>query len=845
MFRINATSFLVAISVPAVVIVGLTSSPQPAHAAPPGCAAYTQPVFQRLNPQSGAQLITANAAESDQAGAHYGYTQDNQVAFRASTSGTGTVVVRRLTRSSPTDAVWTADAAEIARLTAAGYRDAGGNFLAGSQASPCLVEVRELTKGGLHRQGADPTLIESWQRAGWTLGPVSFYAAPASSAPVSSAPSASAPVSSAPSASAPASPAPSASAPASSAPSASAPASPAPSASAPVSPAPSASASASPAPSATANAALPTGPTDLDATGRTIPDSNYAIPAGAIFIAPSGNDAERGTKTAPVRTLARAIALAPGGGTIVFRGGTYRDAYRSGSTYAIAYKGLTLQAYPHEKPWLDGSDVVAASRWTSDGHGHWSTAWSTPEFCGGRYYDAPPTSSRTACTYPDMIHGTATNPVPADPQQVFADGVRQRQSATLAGVSATTFYYDWSARQLYIGVNPASRTIELSRRPMALVLAGNSRNYVLGLGFRRYASYGNEGVNGAVYVGGFTTVKDSAFVDNAGLGLAFSLRTQPSSVSHSVFVGNSYTGLAANGTSEKGSVPDDDFLLADSLFDNNNAEDLGVGCTVSCGQAAVKFAHLRGYTVTGNLIENTGGGAVGLWCDLDCTSGVLTRNVVRDQPKSSGIFVEVGATTIVADNLVTGNLYGISVASATTKIYNNTVVDNVQAIRIYDDHRSRGMDWGGKIWHDVGPDTTGVEVRNNLTYSTSYSVIAFPMTPGSIAPNTGAEAFFASIDHNVLFQASDKNPTFVQWTTLSGKTTAFKSRAALTEATGFDGSGVWVSGVDPFVNRAGRDYRLKSAYVGLLKPAPLPADVAAALGVRAGTTVLAGAALRR
>ena len=786
--RLRAAHTLLALTLASAAVLAAPAVTQSASAAPSFCSAFDQPVYQRINPKNGAQLITLNATEATQAGAKYGYSDNVGVAFKASRSGRGTVAVHRLSRSKPTDAVWTASTSEITRLKKSGYADQGGNFLAATTADSCLVGVTALTRSGMHRQSADPATVSALLRAGWVSAGISFYVAPAKttqpSAPVTTKP--------------------------------------------------------------VTEPGLPTGPTGLDVTGRTIPDTNYPIPSGAIFIDPNGNDAKAGTRSAPVRTVNRAIDLAPRNGTVVFRGGVYRDAYRtkSGSGYAIISKGLTLQAYPHESPWLDGSDAVPASRWTSDGHGHWSTAWSTPDFCGDHYYQAAPNSTKTACTYPDMIHGSATNPIPADPQQAFVNGTPFHQTDTLAKVTGSNFFYDWSARRLYVGANPSSHTIELSKRPMALVLAGTSRNSVLGLGFRRFASYPREGVNAAVYVGGFATVKNSAFVDNAGIGLSFSLRAEPSSVVHSVFIGNGFTGLAANGTSEHSGVPTDRFLVQDNAFVRNNAEETGIGCTVSCGQAAVKLAHMRGYTITGNLVQQTGGGAVGLWCDLDCSGGVYTNNVVRDQPKSSGIFVEVGDTTIVANNLITGNLYGISVASATTKIYNNTLVDNVQAIRIYDDHRSRGKNWGGKVWLDVGPDTTGVQIGNNLAYSTSYSIIAFPMTPGSVAPNTGAERFFTSIDHNAFFQASATHPTFVKLTTLAGSIDSYKTKAAFGAATGFAQNSVWISGVDPFVDRAGGDYRLKSQYAAMLKTAPMPADVASALGLKAGTTVLAGAARR-
>ena len=806
--RLRSTALRTAFTAVAVTLGAAVLSPavtQVAAATTTSCASYSQPAYQRVNPKTGAQLITLNAGEAAKAPASYGYAQYLGVAFKASGLRKSTVVVHRLTRSKPTDAYWSANAAEIAKLKKAGYADQGGNFLASATANSCVVAVYGLSKGPLHRQSADAATVASLKKAGWT----SFYAAPAksvaSTAPVSLPKPTPTPTPAPKPTPTPApkptptptpkptptpTPAPKPAPTPTPAPTPSPTASPSATASPSPTVSPTPTPEPTPSPSPVTDSGLPTGPTDLDPSGQSIPDTAYPIPAGAIFISPTGADTNPGTLAAPVKSLNRAIDLAPANGTIVFRGGTYRDSHsKSSTTYTIAGKGVTLQAYPHEKPWLDGSDAVPAASWTADGAGHWSTPWSTPDFCGAKYYNAAPHTSKTACTYSDMIHGSATNPVPADPQQVFVDGDRQHQTNTLDKVDGSNFSYDWSARRMYIGVDPDAHPVELTKRPMAVVLAGANRNTILGLGFRRYASYPYEGVNAAVYVGGFATVKDSA-------------------------------------------------------FSHNNWEDTGVGCTVSCGQAAVKLAHMRGYRITGNLVQSTGGGAVGLWCDLDCSAGVYTSNVVRDQPKSSGIFVEVGDTTIVAGNLVTGNVYGISVASAHTEIYNNTLIDNVQAIRIYDDHRSRGEDWGGKVWNDVGPDTTGVSIANNLAYSTSYSIIAFPMTAGSVAPNTGAESFFSSIDHNAFFQASGGSPTFVKMTSLAGVVDSYKDYATMGQATGFERDSVWTSGADPLVDRARGDYRLKSQYAAQLGMAPVPADVAAALGLKPNTAVGMGAGLR-
>jgi len=113
-------------------------------------------------------------------------------------------------------------------------------------------------------------------------------------------------------------------------------------------------------------AMMPATPGGLDRTGTTVPLTNYPIPTGAVFMSPQGADEHAGTRSAPVRTLNRAISLAPAGGTIVLRGGEYRDWYhnRGATSYRVVRKSLTFQAYPGEAPWLNGADLVSASAFT-------------------------------------------------------------------------------------------------------------------------------------------------------------------------------------------------------------------------------------------------------------------------------------------------------------------------------------------------------------------------------------------------------------------------------------------------------------------------------------------------
>src|SRR4051812_24170353 len=58
----------------------------------------------------------------------------------------------------------------------------------------------------------------------------------------------------------------------------------------------------------------------------TVPDSDYAYPSDAMFVAPGGNDANAGSLGAPLATVGRAISVATAGATIVLRSGIYREA---------------------------------------------------------------------------------------------------------------------------------------------------------------------------------------------------------------------------------------------------------------------------------------------------------------------------------------------------------------------------------------------------------------------------------------------------------------------------------------------------------------------------------------
>jgi hypothetical protein len=599
-----------------------------------------------------------------------------------------------------------------------------------------------------------------------------------------------------------------------------------------------------------ANSADTSTPVNLDESGRTLPDTAYSAPAGAIYLATTGSDAASGTSSAPVKTLNRAIALVPAGGTIVVRGGTYRDWYNKSGSPGIITKTLTIQAYPHEKVWFDGTDPIASSQFQSDGAGHWYTTWNTPSFCMANYYHVPfkspsHTPANDQCSYWDNSLDTQ-NPMAVDPQMVFSDGKYLHEVSSLKEATGDTFYYQQDTTnktgRIYLGFNPSGHSMEATARPTALVITG-TYSKVLGIGFKRYASnvYGST-TTGAVYARAIGALfENDAFVQNAGPG--YSGAVQQTTIRHSLFVGNGANGIVANGHMRSGTP--DNAMIENSLFKGNNAERFDTDCSASCAAANIKLNHMVGFTVRNSIIADAGGEASGVWCDLACSNGVIVNNVVQGNG-SHGIFYEVSNTGIIASNLVADNGgRGIQLASANTKVFNNTLVGQLLAFNIYDDQRSPGVDG----WTDVGPNTTNVELANNVVSGTNNMINCGPPQKSgkNQAPNTGCSQFFSLLDYNWYYQEASGSSVSFKFANLGQTTgTTYKSVGAFTTATGLDGhsmGSVAGTGAAPLSiasvgNTATVQAKSTTSYGA---GTAIPADVAKALGISQTTGLSRGA----
>lgn len=582
----------------------------------------------------------------------------------------------------------------------------------------------------------------------------------------------------------------------------------------------------------------------LPSTAAGTLDTNYAIPAGSLFVATNGSDSNIGTQAAPLGTLAAALRKAPAGRTIVVRGGVYRQGisdpgtggYPNGTLWTSRLaSNVTVQAYPHETVWFDGTDV--AGGWVRDGNG-WSAPWSTPTFCGSKYYSVA-IKNQTAtgpCSHVDVLMpGTATG----SPQMVFKNGRQISEVDTLGEAKGDSFFYDQAKRRIHLGFDPSGLTIEAAKRAQALAIHDTTNLSIKGIGFRRYGS--NEYTNatsGAVALNATRglLIERSVITENAGGGL-LSWQGVNLTVRSSYLSANGFTGMLADGSyrqRDQGKAAKDDLVLEYSRLDRNNLDGFGVNCSASCSSAGAKFSMMLSFTVRGNSFShNAGGRASGFWCDMACEQGRIYGNAAIGNDRH-GILYEISNSGMIASNVMAGNGFvsggsGLMVSAANTRIYNNTIADNWNNVLLYDDPRPTG--------YGAGPNSANMAFVNNIVTGGDLNRPQVTLRGGtqSVAGNTLASAFVKAYDYNSYHRPTGSSRWWLNWEEKAFVNELYQDPSALTKARGFAAHDRHVqTAADPFfVNKAAGGYRLRSGVSEIGSGAPLPADIASVLGVKA------------
>ena len=213
-----------------------------------------------------------------------------------------------------------------------------------------------------------------------------------------------------------------------------------------------------------------------DAGALPLGQASYPVPSNAVFVSPGGSDSSSGKILAPVRTIARAAALAPSNGTIVLRAGAHHE-----TVTLPGHKALTIQNYPGEAAWLDGSTPVTG--WVKSGSVWVRSGW-TAEF------DSSPTYTKGAAdgNRANWRFVNSAHPMAAHPDQVFVNRSPLEQVSSRAAVGPGKFYADYAANQLVMGTDPSGQQVRASDLGGAAITVTAAGTVIRGIAIARYAT---------------------------------------------------------------------------------------------------------------------------------------------------------------------------------------------------------------------------------------------------------------------------------------------------------------------------------------------------------------------
>ena len=550
------------------------------------------------------------------------------------------------------------------------------------------------------------------------------------------------------------------------------------------------------------------GPGGVVAGAPLLGTTAYPVPPGAVVVAPTGDDAAPGTLEAPVRTVARAIDLAPSGATIVLRGGSYHE-----SVTVWAGKRLTLQAHPYEQVWFEGSSPLAG--FEREGAVWVRSGW-TAEFDSTPCYNA----ERCATSDVDFQFVGPSYPMAAHPDQVWIDGTALRQVSALGQVVTGTFYVDDAGDRLYVGSDPSGRDVRASDLADAITVNGPG-SVVRGVGVRRYGTSIPE-VATVKLVGEGTVLEDVLVSDNATTGVT-AVRSDVT-LRNVTSTRNGMLGIHANTA--------DRLRLINVAVTGNNVEHFKTAPVAG----GFKITKSRGVEVRDSLFDANLG--TGVWVDESVHGIVLAGNTIT-RNGSHGISLELSAEATVVDNLLVDNAReGLKVNNTSgVRIWNNVVVGGNRAVWIVQDRRlAADPSVPGRDLRQPQPDPTMTWLLGPVTVSGNVFSHASTGSPCvlCVEDTTGgrtAEQMGVAAEANVYNRSGTGTPaSLVSWSAGAAPPGEYGDLASFAAATGQERAG-WASDGPSVVDAAGG---LVVTVPDGVAP-PLPADVAAVAGVPEGT----------
>lgn len=550
---------------------------------------------------------------------------------------------------------------------------------------------------------------------------------------------------------------------------------------------------------------LPTGPAGwvepapMTVGSLPVGSATYGVPDSGqvLFVSPSGSDSAAGTLAAPKQTLAGALSAVNasfGAAFIVMRAGTYHESL-------TVSKAVTIQAYPSEAVWLDGSS--AYSSWTGSG------PWTAP-----LGVDWAPVSTTG---YPLTTYAQGNLP-----EQVWIDDVAQLQVADGATPAAGQFSVNRTAHTVTIGTDPSGKQVRVAELNTALTVSAQVKLY--GFGIRRYSPLVQEGLSGLVYFGGTSqgsTVENMVFQDCYAVGLVSARALTVRDITVQDCGGAGMQVTTASGFSMER------FVIRRCNRNLWKAQPITAG---------IKVTRTEGILLKDGLVSDIPD-AMGVWFDVSVTKSIVANVAVDGTTVMSAPVMQLGLHSELSDGglysdgqhtswyvncRVTNTKHGIKFLDAGHTTVANCKVDSYSSVGIYlqqDERRNSGtsnLDPNVVPW--VG---RGTGLLNNDIGPGPLQVIAYHDPPTGDPLLLGWD-FFARIAGNWMRTLS--SGSMFQLGKADGARSSYNTLAALAASPSTVGSSVG---------------KLGTNYVGTVAPADataeaLPGDIAALLGIPRG-----------
>lgn len=541
--------------------------------------------------------------------------------------------------------------------------------------------------------------------------------------------------------------------------------------------------------------------------------ARYRIPEGAVFVSPSGDDSNSGQQDSPFKTISHAVKVGPTNGTVVVRGGTYRET-------VTMYKTMTIQNSPGEAVWLDGS-IRMNDGWVKSGDAWRKDNWVETNFDNSPTYTrGAPDGTTEFWTFINPKH-----PMAANPEQVYINDVALTQVASREDVKAGTFYVDRRGHDLYLGTNPNGQKVDVSSRIRALEVRADN-TVIRGIGVRRYSP----------------SVPDIASVtlENPGAKMENVVIENASTTGLGVMKEN----VVLNQVTVKGSgmlgihgKNADNLKMSKMLVTRNNSEHFN-WAPVAGGMKVGKSRKIS--VVDSSFVNNYGHG---MWEDLsDCDS--LIRRSKFSNNEGTGLFLELSAKAIVGNNIFANNgEFGMKVNNTRdVQIWNNTFVGNSRPVNLVQDDRRNNDPNDPAVddrihWPD--PEVTwtlgDITVKNNVI-SKNPSGNCLLCVEDYSQKKTG-EQMNIKLNSNLYHRTSPSEPTWLAiWSRGPKNPGVFTTLKDYTAATGQESRGL------EYIRDAvvGDDFRLSDDLVGVANDAAtaVPDEIADAIEIDRGTKVM-------